>query len=240
MASRGQGPESAGSPIVAIGASAGGIEPLLQIVADLPPEFPAALLVVVHMPSARRSVLPRILASAGRLPASFARDGQLLQRGRIYVAPADRHLLVKDGRASVLRGSRENGSRPAIDPLFRSAALSHDSRAIGVVLSGSLDDGALGLAAIKARGGVAIVQDPNEAKYPSMPLSATRSTIPDYCLRAGEIASVLSREVAKMIERGAHYGGALWQVGNPGTAYRDGTASAKDADGVDDEREETG
>src|SRR3954451_23289771 len=131
------------------------------MVAGLPPEFPAAILVVLHVSSSGTSVLPQILTRKGALPAAFARDGEELKRGQIFVAPADHHMLVHDGRIRLTQGPRENGHRPAIDPLFRSAARDSDGRTIGVILSGLLDDGASGLRFVRQNGGSAVVQDPD-------------------------------------------------------------------------------
>ena len=158
--------------IVVIGASAGGIEALSALLALLPADFPAAILVVVHISADSPGVLPSILARAGVLPVETAKDGVAILPGRVYVAPPDRHLLLEPGSIRVTRGPKENRFRPAIDPLFRSAAQAYGEQVIGVVLSGSLDDGTAGLWAIKDRGGLAIVQEPSEAAYPSMPLSA--------------------------------------------------------------------
>jgi two-component system chemotaxis response regulator CheB len=158
--------------LIVIGASAGGVDALQELVRDLPPEFAAAVLVVLHVASTGTSVLPQILARQGPLPATFARDREALRRGQIYVAPADHHMLVHDGHIELTQGPRENGHRPAIDPLFRSAARVGGARTIGVVLSGLLDDGASGLAFIKACGGTALVQDPDDALFPSMPKAA--------------------------------------------------------------------
>jgi two-component system chemotaxis response regulator CheB len=158
--------------LVVVGASAGGVDALQELVGGLPPEFPAAVLVVLHVASSGTSVLPQILARAGELPAAFAKDGDELVRGQIYVAPADHHMLVHDTRIHLSQGPRENGHRPAIDPLFRSAARSAGRRCVGVILSGLLDDGASGLRLIKAAGGAAVIQDPEDALFDNMPRAA--------------------------------------------------------------------
>jgi two-component system chemotaxis response regulator CheB len=177
--------------IVVIGASAGGIPALMTLVQELPRDLPAALFVVVHIPPYSVSRLPQILSRSGPLPATHAVDGEPIQPGHIYVAPPDRHLQVRQGRIALSRGPRENHSRPAIDPLFRSAARAYGSRVIGVVLSGALYDGSLGLLAVKTRGGMAIVQDPREAAVDSMPRSALKLVEADAVLSAGEIAPLL-------------------------------------------------
>jgi len=164
-------PERNGS-VVALGASAGGVEALARVVSDLPGDLGAPVLVVLHTAPAEHSYLPEILSRAGILPAEKARDGTALEPNRIYVAPPDHHLIVVDGRLRVVRGPHENGHRPAIDPLFRSAALAYREGAIGVVLSGALDDGAAGSAAISRLGGSVLVQDPSDAAFPDMPRNA--------------------------------------------------------------------
>jgi two-component system, chemotaxis family, protein-glutamate methylesterase/glutaminase len=179
--------------IVVVGASAGGTEALTELVRGLPPDFPAALFVVVHFPASSSSVLPRILSRAGSLPAIHADDGIAFERGRIYVARPDCHLMVRDGRLSVRKGPKENNARPAIDPLFRSAARSSGARVIGVVLSGNLDDGTAGLLSIKQHGGIAVVQAPETALYPGMPRSAIDHVPIDYVVPLDQIPALLVR-----------------------------------------------
>src|SRR6185312_5574063 len=161
--------------IIVIGCSVGGVEALQKVVGGLPAGFPGSLFVVLHIAPETYSVLPNILSRAGKLPARHAVDGELIRQGSIYVAPPDHHLVLEDGRMRLTRGPKENRHRPAIDPLFRSAARWYGPRVIGVVLTGALDDGTAGLMCIKNNGGLAIVQDPEEAFCSSMPRSAVES-----------------------------------------------------------------
>jgi two-component system, chemotaxis family, protein-glutamate methylesterase/glutaminase len=177
--------------IIVIGASAGGIEALNSLVAALAPDLDAPVLVVQHMASDQVSNLPRILARSGPLAATFAADGEAMRPGRIYVAPPDHHLLVQGGRMLVRKGPKENRFRPSIDALFRSAAYACGPRTIGVVLSGALDDGTAGLWNIKCVGGTTIVQDPNEAAFPSMPQSALEQVDIDHCLPILQMGTLL-------------------------------------------------
>jgi two-component system chemotaxis response regulator CheB len=181
--------------IIAIGASAGGVGSLQRVVEHIPAEFPATILVALHLPEGARSMLPGILERAGNLPAAQAVDGDLILPGRIYVAPAGFHLTVQRGRLSVSRGAREHGLRPAIDPLFRSAAVAYGPRVIGIVLSGLLDDGTVGLREIKRAGGLAIVQDPRDTEWPSMPQSALKHVNVDYSVSSSQIGTLLQQLV---------------------------------------------
>lgn len=175
--------------IIVVGASAGGIEALCELIKHLPKDLDASVFVVMHVGD--RSLLPNVLDRCGGLPAVFAVHDKAYERGCIYCAPAQHHLSIKNGKTVLTRGPRENGHRPAIDVLFRSAARTHRSKVIGVVLSGGRDDGSAGLFAIKARGGVAIVQDPAEALTPDMPQNALNMVDIDFCLPTYQIADVL-------------------------------------------------
>jgi two-component system chemotaxis response regulator CheB len=179
--------------MVTIGASAGGVEALSRLMGMLPSELPASVFVVLHLLPTGTSVLPAILDRRGNLPCASARDGEPIERGRVYVAPPDQHMLIDDGHVSLTRGPRENGLRPAVDPLFRSAARAYRERVVGVVLSGALDDGTDGLRFIQARGGVALVQDPREALYPGMPQSAIEHNAVDQIVPLAEMADAICR-----------------------------------------------
>ncbi len=181
--------------VVVIGGSSGGVEALLAVVRGLPADLDASVFVVMHVSPRGRSVLPQILARAGSLPAAHAVDGEEILKRRIYVAPPDFHMVVAGGRLRVVRGPRENNHRPAVDTLFRSAAREYGPRVIGVVLSGALDDGTSGLMTIKRQGGIAVVQDPNDALFPDMPRNASDAVEVDYCVPAANIAQVLVQAV---------------------------------------------
>jgi two-component system chemotaxis response regulator CheB len=178
--------------VIVIGASAGGVEALRTLVKALPADLPAAVLIVLHVPSYGGSVLPAILQRSGNLPARHPIDGERVTEGKIIVAPPDHHLVIHDWRIRLTRGPRENGHRPAIDVLFRSAARSVGARSIGVVLSGVLDDGTAGLAAITARGGLALAQDPRDALYPAMPLNAIENVPVEHVASADQLGHLLA------------------------------------------------
>jgi two-component system chemotaxis response regulator CheB len=181
--------------IVVIGCSVGGVEALQKLVAGLPKDLPAAVFVVLHLSPQSTSVLPQILNRAGKLPAFHPLNPEPVLPGRIYVAPPDNHLVIEDGRVRVTRGPKENRHRPAIDPLFRSAARWYGPRVIGVVLTGSLDDGTAGLLAIKRRGGIAVVQDPKDAMAPGMPESALEAVSVDHVATLEQIPELLRKLV---------------------------------------------
>ena len=189
-----------GHDIVVIGASAGGVWTLQQLVQGFPAHLPAAIFIVVHTSPRYPSFLPHILQKSGKLPAVHAVDGAEIEPGCLYVAPPDRHLLVKAEHMRVVLGPKENRFRPAIDPLFRTAALAYGKRVVGVVLSGALDDGTAGLVEIKEQGGVAIAQDPQEAFFPSMPESAIRHVGVDHILPIADIARVLVNLAAQPVQ----------------------------------------
>jgi len=182
--------------LIVLGASVGGLQALLQITTALPPDLQACVLIVMHT-GPYRSELPQLLARRCPLPIRHARDGDLLADGVILVAPPDYHLqAVRDGdvvRAALVHGPKENHARPAVDPLFRSAAEVAGASTIGVVLTGYLDDGSVGLKAIKECGGIAIVQHPADAEVPDMPANALRHVAADYCVRLHEIGPLLAR-----------------------------------------------
>lgn len=185
--------------IVVIGASAGGIEAVKAIASRLDQGFPAPICVVIHIAASSPNLLPAIIARAGPLPAELARSGTMLQPGRVYVAPADHHLLIEPARLRISRGPKENRTRPAVDALFRSAAQVYGPRVIGVVLTGGLDDGTAGLWTIKQLGGIAIVQDPADALEASMPENAVRHVQVDHLVPVDEIGSLLNRLVRESV-----------------------------------------
>jgi len=179
--------------LIVIGASAGGVRVLLEIVAGLEADIPAAIMVVVHLPPYHRTQLPELLSKAGPLPASAAQHGELIREGHIYVAPPDRHMLVRDDRIELNRGPRENRARPAIDTLFRSAARVYRANVCGVILSGMQGDGTVGLMAIKSQGGMTIVQDPTETIYSDMPELAIQYVGVDRIASAHAIPGLLMK-----------------------------------------------
>ena len=181
----------ANNKVIVIGASTGGLNALKKIFSELPVDLPAPIFVVLHI-GPGVSILPKVLGMHSRLPVVHATDGAAIENGKIFIAPPDHHLVLEADHMRLSRSARENHARPAIDPLFRSAAVAYRRRVIGVVLTGNLDDGTVGLQAVKAYGGTAIVQNPDEAEAPSMPQSASRYVDTDYCLGLNEIASTLT------------------------------------------------
>ena len=178
--------------LVVVGASAGGLEALLQIIERLPNSLSVPILIVVHTRAEGDSLLPQVLGRVSRFPVCFATDRAEIKPGHIYVAPPDFHMLVTPLGIRLTRGPRENGFRPAIDPLFRSAARVYRSGVMGVILSGALDDGAYGLKVLKDSGGIAVVQDPDDAPFPSMPANAIRAVNVDYVLPASQMSSLIA------------------------------------------------
>ena len=177
--------------IIVIGASSGGFEALKRIVAKLPANFSPSIFIVWHMSAEVNGILPQVLNKLGTINASNAVDGEPIKPNHIYVAPPDHHMLIEDDHIKVTRGPKENLFRPAVDPLFRSAAFTFKNRVIGVILSGALDDGTSGLWKIKANGGIAVVQDPDDAENPSMPASALKAVKVDFCLPIDELTKQL-------------------------------------------------
>ncbi len=192
----------AGHNIVVIGGSAGGVPALVEVARGLPADLPAAVFVVIHVSPQSGGRLADIVGRAGSLPAQQAVQGEAVAPGRIYVAPPDHHLRLHDATMTLDRGARENRSRPAIDALFRSAAGAYGPRVVGVVLSGMLYDGALGLQAIHRAGGVTVVQDPADAAFPEMPTAATSLGRVDHVLPAAEIAPLLIRLAHEEVKAG--------------------------------------
>jgi two-component system chemotaxis response regulator CheB len=232
--------------IVVVGGSAGAVEALTELVRGLPADLDAAVFAVVHVAPHARSALPAILNRVGALPAAAAADHEPIRPGRIYVATPDRHLLIDGDRIRVTRGPRENGHRPAVDVLFRSAARSVGPRAVGVVLSGTLDDGTVGLAAIKRAGGVGVVQ--GDAAFAEMPANALRGAEVDHVVALAEMAGLIVRLVGEPVDVALHRptgqlvvdaptpapeetgegtgivcpecGGALWEIGTDPVRFR--------------------
>jgi len=178
--------------LVAIGASAGGVEALSFLCKALPAQFPATILITLHLPSHYASTLDRILSRAGSLPATFARDGDTLRRGEIFLAPPGCHLIAGRDRLRLGKGPRENNARPAIDPMLRSVAVCCGPRAIGVILTGTLGDGASGLSAIQQCGGITVVQDPGDAAFSEMPRTALNRSIPDHVVHLADLPLLLN------------------------------------------------
>jgi len=230
VASPGSAAEIAAHDIVVVGASAGGVEALRRMMARVAKDFDATMFVVLHLPANSHSALPQILERAGSLPVRHAVDGEAPVRGMVYVAPPDVHLLLHRGQIALLHGPTENGHRPAIDPLFRSAAAAYGPRVIGMILSGALDDGTAGLLAVSRSGGLTMVQTPDEALYPSMPQSALDAVPVDVVGSAEELGERLGELVqhpapwtdaargkarGDYTERALEGGGALEMRGRP-------------------------
>jgi two-component system chemotaxis response regulator CheB len=181
----------AGHDIIVVGASAGGVEPLARLVGDLPADLAASVFVVLHMSPQGNTALPQILGRRAELPVVPATDSEKIEPGRVYVAVPDRHLFLEPGVVRVVPGPKENGHRPSIDGLFRTAAAAYGPRVVGVVLSGTRDDGTAGLRTIHRQGGIGLVQDPEEAPFPGMPQSALDHDHPEFVLPVDKIADQL-------------------------------------------------
>ncbi len=199
--------------VIVVGASWGGVDALRRLVSTLPPDLPAAMFVVLHVAPDATSLMPALLTRAGPLPAHHAIDGEAIHRGTIFVAPPDRHLLVERGRVRVWSGPRENRFRPAIDSLFRSAALAYGPRVAGGVLTGAQDDGTAGLAHVKAHGGATLVQDPAEAFCADMPRSALTHVHVDFCLPlvalSATLATLATAPIAARPQKASHEGAIM-------------------------------
>lgn len=193
----------AGRDIIAIGGSAGSIDVIRQVCRALPADLDASVLIAVHVGASNQNLLASILDGDGPLPASTGVDGEPIQKARVYVAPADHHLVIEERFIRLGRGPRENMARPAIDPLFRSAGVSAGSGAIGLLLSGMLNDGASGLADLKRCGGVTVVQNPLDAVESEMPRTALLATDIDYRAPAGGLAELLTYLVREKPVRAA-------------------------------------
>ncbi len=182
--------------IIVIGASAGGVEAIRSLVATLPADLDAALFIVLHI-GAHKSELPQLLNQWGKLKGSHPANGEAIRRGHIYVAPPDHHMVLESGVIRLTRGPRENWARPAVDPLFRSAARAYGAAVTGIILTGGLNDGTAGLFEVKQRGGTTIVQDPEDAADSSMPLSALRHVLVDHCLPVRQMPALIENLVKR-------------------------------------------
>jgi two-component system, chemotaxis family, protein-glutamate methylesterase/glutaminase len=185
--------------IIVIGASAGGSEAIIQLCSSLPEDFPAAVFIVWHLGKESTGYFPKMISKKSKLPAKNADDGEPITPGSIYVAPPGKHMVLEDGIIRTVHGPKENRVRPAIDPLFRSAAFHYGSRVIGMILSGMLNDGTSGLWAIKQRGGIAIVQHPDEAPFPGMPEEAIKNVEVDHILHIKKMGLLLEKLTADKI-----------------------------------------
>jgi two-component system chemotaxis response regulator CheB len=186
------------STLVVVGASAGGVEALTTLASGLPDDLEAAVCAVLHLPASAESRLAEIISRAGPLPAVQARGGERLLRGRIYVAPPDRHLTIRGEHVLVTRGAHENGVRPSIDVLFRSAALAYGRSSVAVVLSGTRDDGVAGASAVGGRGGCVFVQDPDDSLFSALPMHTVVRDHPDRVLPLAELAGAITSAVARL------------------------------------------
>ena len=177
--------------IIVVGASAGGVTALKDFVKNLPKDFKGSVFVVLHIPAYSESELPAILSYTGPLEAKHPKDGEKIEKGKIYVAPNDHHMILEKNRVMIKKGPKENRFRPAIDALFRSAAYVYGARVIGIILSGVLNDGVSGIWTIKRLGGIAIIQEPADAEQPQMPLNVMEYVQPDYIVAASDMAPIV-------------------------------------------------
>jgi two-component system chemotaxis response regulator CheB len=192
-----KGSPERGHDIVVIGCSAGGVEALPQLLSKFPRNTPAAFFVVMHVSAMTESYLPRIIGRHTKMPCAHAMDGDAIETGKIYVAPPDCHLMLQPDKVVLSHGPKENRHRPAVDPLFRSAAQHFGSRVIGVILTGSLDDGTAGLQAVKRCGGLAVVQHPDEAVAPGMPMNAVQYVSVDHVVPLDKMGALLKKLIGQ-------------------------------------------
>ena len=228
-------PSSRTARVVVIGGSAGALEPLRTVCSHLNQDLPAPVLVVLHIPSGSPSLLPRILGRSGPLPAHHPADGQVLEGGHVYVAPPGRHLLVDGNVARLSHGPHENRHRPAIDPLFRTAAASFGEHTLAVLLSGARDDGSAGAVAVDRAGGTVVVQDPEDAPFAAIPSNAILRDDPDLVLPAAEIGPAISRMAVSgppIGTAGNTIGGGVWQPSDLSCPHCGGVLHERD-DGVE-------
>lgn len=185
-----------GHDIFVFGGSMGAIEVLSAIAAGLNKNLKASFFVVVHIGPDSPQILPKMLSAAGPFPAAPGQDGETIEQGKVYVAPPDYHMMLRGGKIRLYKGPRENLSRPSIDPLFRSAAVEYGPRVVGVLLSGFLNDGSAGIEAVKRCGGIAVIQDPDDAAYPDLPRNALKSITADFVSPAAGIPAILEKLAA--------------------------------------------
>ncbi len=201
--------------VIVVGASAGGVNALQRLVHGLPPKLQASIFIVLHLPDQCTSALPAVLGNVSPLPAMHPSSDQPIKRGHIYIAPPGYHLILEPDLVKLWRGPRENRQRPAIDVLFRSAAISYRERVAGVVLTGTLDDGSAGLSWIKHYGGATIVQEPSEALFSDMPRNAIARVNVDYISRVEDMGTLLAALAIGTAFKVGRGGGFSWTVSNP-------------------------
>jgi two-component system, chemotaxis family, protein-glutamate methylesterase/glutaminase len=213
--------------VVVVGASAGGVKALMTLVEGLPEDLDAAVCVVVHLQAEVESRLAQIVSRAGALPAIQANGGEHLTTGHVYIAPPDHHLVVRDRRVLVVRGPHENGLRPSIDVLFRSAARAYGRRTVAVVLSGTRDDGVAGASAVGDRGGCVFVQDPDDAEFASLPIHTVVHDRPDRVLPLAQLAPAIAAEVRRLSDAADVSENGGGEMTNIEVAYADGVTEAQ-------------